>query len=95
MPDFATISQEELDRITDWRPSHTMPDIDEAELTKRFDYHAPVGDKAERHERTRAAARAFAECIIECTPTSREQSLALTATEEAMMWANAAIARNE
>jgi len=29
------------------------------------------------------------------TPESREQSLAITALEEAVMWANAAIARRE
>lgn len=33
--------------------------------------------------------------IAEFTPTSREQELALTKLEEAIMWANASIARNE
>ena len=37
----------------------------------------------------------MAEEIVKHTPPSREQSLALTALEECVMWANAAIARNE
>jgi hypothetical protein len=32
---------------------------------------------------------------VEHTPESREQSLALTNLEQAVMWANAAIARRE
>lgn len=33
--------------------------------------------------------------ITHKTPKSREQSLAITKVEEAMFWANAAIARNQ
>lgn len=65
------------------------------DLANRFTYHTPHGDQAERYEDIRARAFGFAELIVETTPSSREQSIALTALEEAVMWSNAAIARNE
>ncbi len=70
-----------------------------ADLTDRiesdFTYHPPKGDQPERYERIRSSARIFAHFILASTPESREQSLALTNLEQAVMWANAAIARNE
>ena len=48
----------------------------------------------ERHQRVREVCREAAEEIVEVTgPSTREQSLAITHLEEAMFWANAAIAR--
>lgn len=69
--------------------------IDTAELDKRFTYHAPKEGQPGRYETIRGEARAFSRVIVRLTPTSREQSLAITALEEAVFWANAAIARNE
>ena len=69
--------------------------IDTNELIKRFTYHPPKGYQPERYEFIRSAAGELAEVLVGQTPTSREQSLALTALEEAVFWANAAIARNE
>ena len=69
--------------------------MDDKELLKRFTYHAPKNDQASRYEKIRADARFFAELLIELCPESRERSLALTNLEQAVMWANAAIARNE
>lgn len=65
------------------------------ELARRFNFHpANTEEKRERHERVRAVCRAAAEEIIDETGApSREQSLAITKLEEAMFWANAAIAR--
>lgn len=60
-----------------------------------FTYHAPHGNQADRYNRLRLQARHFAHLIIDQTPVSREQSLALTALEQAIFQANAAIARNE
>jgi len=40
-------------------------------------------------------AKSLAFFIVKNTPPSREQSLALTHLEEAIFYANAAIARNE
>lgn len=65
------------------------------ELHTRFRYHPPEGDQPQRYEQIREHARSLAELIdLEC-PESREKSLALTKVEEAVMWANAAIARRE
>jgi hypothetical protein len=47
------------------------------------------------HEYVRGCMLALAECIDGVLPFSREKSLAMTKIEEAMMWANAAIARNQ
>lgn len=65
------------------------------QLKHRFDYHPPTSDdRRERHERVRAACLEAAEVVVEETgPSTREQSLAITKLEEAMFWANAAIAR--
>jgi hypothetical protein len=62
---------------------------------RRFSYHKPTTDaKVDRHLRVREACRAAAQEIVEATgPPTREQSLAVTKFEEAMFWANAAIAR--
>ena len=72
-----------------------MAAIDADELSKRFRYHVPKADQPARYEAIRAAAYELAGKITGMTPTSREQSLALTSLEEAVFWANAAIARNE
>lgn len=71
------------------------PHITPEELAKRFTYHAPKPGQPERYTRLRDAAKTFAELIVSEVPASREQSLALTNLEEAVMWANAGIARNE
>ena len=65
------------------------------ELQNRFTYHAPKGDQAERYGRIRNSALTLAILISNLTPESREQDIALTLLEEAVMMANAAIARRE
>lgn len=64
-------------------------------LNNIYTYHAPKGDQQERYEDIREKARELAELIERCCPDSREKSLAHTKLEEAVMWANASIARNE
>jgi hypothetical protein len=71
-----------------------MPLKDE-EILRRFTYHPPKGTQSKRYEVIRAQAKHFAQIIDGNCPDSREQSLALTKLEEVVMWANAAIARNE
>jgi hypothetical protein len=68
--------------------------MDEKELTKRFTYHAPHGNQPEKYEDIRDYAHRYAQMISILCPDSRERALALTKLEEAVMWANAAIARN-
>jgi hypothetical protein len=64
-------------------------------INNDFVYHAPFGDQVARYASLREAARELAIKIVNDTPISREQSLALTHLEEAVFYANAAIARNE
>lgn len=66
------------------------------ELANRFAYHpADTEDKKTRHENVRDTLLRAADSIVVLTgPMSREQSTAITKLEEAMFWANAAIARN-
>lgn len=69
-----------------------MDPIDPVEL--RFTYHAPPDSyTVEAHERVRKTVRRCAEDLLEDVPPGRERSLVLTKLEEAMMWANAGIAR--
>jgi len=60
-----------------------------------FTYHAPHGDQVHRYERMRSWGKQLAIDIIRNTPPSREQDFALKYLEEAIFWANAAVARNE
>lgn len=65
------------------------------DLTNRFTYHPPKDGQAERYQAIRDKAYLLAEFINEQAPNSREKSMAITRLEEAVMWANAAIARHE
>ncbi len=80
--------------------SESLTDISEgqmghADLDNTFTYHAPKADQPERYIRLREKAKELAALILEVTPQSREQSVALTNVQQASMWANAAIAINE
>lgn len=66
-----------------------------AQLDKSFTYHPPKGSQQSRYEAIRDEAKCLAETMVRNAPESRELSLALTNLEQAVMWANAAIARNE
>lgn len=67
--------------------------VDRHELEDRFRYHPPAnGEVVESHQWVRANCLTLASTLNDVLPESREKSLALTAVQEAMMWANAAIA---
>jgi hypothetical protein len=70
-----------------------MPNIPDIE--SRFTYHAPKEGQPARYESLRKYFKDLAYIIEAACPDSRERSLALTKLEEAVMWANAAIARHE
>jgi len=59
-----------------------------------FDYHAPDAEKVKRHEEVRDAMHLAASAVNALAPDSREKSLAITSLEQAMFWANAAVARD-
>ena len=65
------------------------------QINNNFSYHAPKGDQQERYEVIREAAKQMAILINAACPESREKALAMTNLEQSIMWANAAIARNE
>ncbi|PZM65713.1 DUF7681 family protein [Paenibacillus dendritiformis] len=65
------------------------------QIENNFKYHSPKPGQPEKYTAIREKAKELAVLIDETTPKSREQSLALTKLEEAVMWANASIARNE
>jgi hypothetical protein len=64
-------------------------------LQKDFSHHPPKPDQVPRYNEIRDRAKYYAEFLLGVCPSSRERSLALTALEGAVMWANASIARNE
>jgi hypothetical protein len=70
-----------------------MPD--QETIDNNFRYHSPKDDQPDRYRAIRSSAKEFAELINETCPESREKALAFTNLEQAMMWANASIARNE
>lgn len=74
-------------------PKFAKPSSDQ--LRNRYSYHAPKGDQAARYEQIRQGFFDIAQMIVYLTPCSPEQTRALNALDEAMMLANAAIARNE
>ena len=65
------------------------------DIENRFTYHAPSPDQIKRYEKIRYMALGWALSLIESCPESRELSLALTHLDQAVMYANAAIARHE
>lgn len=66
------------------------------DLARRFTHHAPTTPaRAAAHATVRGACTGLAAQIVDHCPPGREQALALTKIEEAMFWANAAIARAE
>ncbi len=67
----------------------------QSDLENRFTYHAPKDDQPERYGHIRREGLNLASLIDEFCPESREKSLAITNLEQAVMWANASIARNE
>lgn len=74
---------------------YELKNEDIARLEKDFSYHPPKDDQPGRYVHLRDLAKALAAEIMMNCPPSRERSLALTALEECIMWANASIARNE
>jgi len=62
---------------------------------RNFKHHAPSFDQKHRYTNIRSAASDLASMLNTHCPPSRELSLAMTKLEEAVLWANASIARNE
>lgn len=66
-----------------------------AEITRRMGFHPGTPETAPRYEQNRNRAIELADYWDEVLPPGRETALALTALQEALMWANAAVACNQ
>lgn len=65
------------------------------DIEHNFAYHAPANDTVkDAHQYLRYACEEVAHKINELCVDGREKSIAITKLEEAMMWANASIARH-
>lgn len=64
------------------------------EIIRRLGYHPVTEVTKPIFEANRASYIELANQIDESLPESREKSLALTALQESLMWANAAVACN-
>lgn len=63
-------------------------------LENAFTYHEPKAGQPEKYSKIREQAKELAYLVSDECPVSRERSLAITHLENAVFWANAAIARN-
>jgi len=67
-----------------------------ARIEENHKHHPPPDqNRIDNHQRVRQVTAECANALVEICPVSRELFLALTAMEEALMWANAALARND
>lgn len=64
-------------------------------LRRTLTNHRPDPEQINRIELVREVGYTFGACIVDNTPASRAQSIALTKLEEAVMWAVKAIAIEE
>lgn len=65
----------------------------DVDLEHRFKFHPADAEKAKRHEKVRDECKQLAATVKMMVPPGREQSTAISKIEEAMMWANAGLAR--
>lgn len=63
-------------------------------IERRFTYHPPTPGQVPRYEGVRSAGKALALTLQDACPPSPELTRAINAVEEAVMLANAAIARH-
>jgi hypothetical protein len=67
-----------------------------SDIENRFAYHPPTTEQRKSdHETVREMCKSLAHSLNALLPEGREKSLAVTHLEDAMMWANAALARQQ
>jgi hypothetical protein len=70
-------------------------DNSEKRLENIFTYHPPKDGQPIRYEAIRREGREFALTVVDLCPDSPEKDEAIKKIQEAVFWANAAIARHE
>jgi|GEM_PF-4919770 len=65
------------------------------DLVNLFSYHATIGSQPTRYKQLRGSGLELAESILDRCPPSAERTIAIRKLQEAIMFANAAIAINE
>lgn len=65
------------------------------QIEKRFTYHPPQGDQAQKYQEIRDTAKSFALRLRELCIDNREFATALTKLDEVVFFANASIARDD
>lgn len=73
---------------------HPVIQLDDKELIRRFKHHKPTENAARAHHKIRDICLDAAWDISVTVPQCPETTLSIRKLEEAMFWANAAIARN-
>lgn len=66
--------------------------IEQSHIDNWFVYHSPSPEQLPKYLAIREAGKKLAECILENTPSSADQTAAIRKVREAVMTANAAIA---
>jgi hypothetical protein len=84
--------QEQLARAQHKSQQQKVPPV--TDLENRFAYHPATDVTGPLHTQVRELSLEFAKALGELLPDGREKYLVLTKVEEAMFWANAAIARS-
>lgn len=68
--------------------------MDPSDIAHRFAFHpATTEEKRDAHTSVRQQCRQLADFLNDKLPDGRDKSVAITKLEEAMFWANAALAR--
>lgn len=84
-PDFELVEDLEFEQ--------RFQEAQQCALQNRFSYHSPKPGQPAKYADVRSAGLNLAEVIMSNAPGCAEQALAVRKAEEAVFWANAAIAR--
>lgn len=69
--------------------------MNKADIAHRFAFHAATTqERKDEHTSARQILRRAADDLNQLVPEGREKAIVMTKLEEAMMWANAGIARD-
>ncbi len=69
-----------------------MPGLTKEGIDDIFSYHAPTPEQIPKYNTIREGAKVFAQIIMDNTPGSADQTVAIRKIREAVMIANASVA---